>query len=150
MFFSILKYQSGSKTKINLFNNCLDFNHRQEQCKELQKCLISSENHDFKKCPNKNKPKCANCQLPHAAVSKDCLVIKEKTTQKQQSNINKIFARANQNWSVSDVTKRNLNNRNESTQSLDTNNLLLQIIQLLNKVLMPPGAPVNTRTHTQR
>jgi hypothetical protein len=62
---------------------------------------------------------------------------KKETAQKQQSNINRIFTRANQNWSFSDVTKRNLNKRNESTQSLDTNNLLLQIIQLFNKVLMP-------------
>ncbi len=61
---------------------CLDFNHRQDQCQVPQKCFICSENHDFKQCPNKNKPKCANCLLPHAAVSKDCGVMKEKTLQK--------------------------------------------------------------------
>jgi hypothetical protein len=129
---------------------CLDFNHRQDQCQVPQKCLICSENHDFKQCPNKNKPKCANCQLPHAAVSKDCGVMKEKTLQKQQSNINRIFTKTNQKWSFSDMTKRNLNDREDSSNNLDTNKLLLQIVHLLNKVLLPPGAAENIRTHTQR
>jgi hypothetical protein len=76
--------------------------------------------------------------------------MKEKTLQKQQSNINRIFTKTNQKWSFSDMTKRNLIDREDSSNNLDTNKLLLQIVHLLNKVLLPPGAAENIRTHTQR
>jgi hypothetical protein len=128
---------------------CLGFNHRQDQCKVPQKCLICSENHDFKQCPNKSKPKCANCQLPHAAVSKDCNEMKEETRKKQQSNINRISSRTNPKWSFSDVTKKNLNNIHETSNNSDTNNLLIQIVELLSKVLMPIAATQNVRYQTR-
>ncbi len=48
----------------------------------------------------------ANCQLPHAAVSKDCERMKAETLEKQQSNINRVSKITNSKWSFSDVTKK--------------------------------------------
>ena len=54
--------------------NCNRFGHTAGSCKAKARCLICGGNHSRHDCPEigKNNYKCANCQGPHPANSKQC------------------------------------------------------------------------------
>ena len=52
--------------------NCGDYRHKQATCKSAKKCAICSEPHDWRACPNKDKPKCPQCGGEHRAFDDEC------------------------------------------------------------------------------
>ena len=72
--------------------NCQCFGHLAKTCTSKQKCLICGENHSHKGCPSREsrKPRCANCNGPHATSYKGCPEYKKagvQTTCGQQPKV---------------------------------------------------------------
>ena len=76
--------------------NCQSFGHLAKNCRSKQKCLICSESHSHKGCPNKEarKPKCANCKGPHVASYKGCPEYKKQAFRQHVLNNQKSYAAA--------------------------------------------------------
>ena len=53
---------------------CQGFGHKALKCTKKEKCVVCSEAHSHKNCPNKEKrkPKCTNCRGPHVANYRGC------------------------------------------------------------------------------
>lgn len=62
---------------------CLQFNHPAKICKRTQKCSkCAADNHNYKDC-NSEEIKCANCNGPHLAISRDCPIKQKKLEEKK-------------------------------------------------------------------
>ena len=59
---------------------CRGFGHKAPNCAKNQECVVCSEAHLHKNCPNKEKrkPKCANCRGPHVANYRGCPAYKDQ------------------------------------------------------------------------
>lgn len=53
-------------------NNCQAFDHATQACTKNTICSKCSGPHPFLECPNKESPKCVNCQQAHSAAYKKC------------------------------------------------------------------------------
>ena len=54
-------------------HKCQKYGHRQYQCRQVKRaCSLCAGEHGYTECPNKDRPKCANCGGEHAAVSRQC------------------------------------------------------------------------------
>ena len=59
---------------------CRGFGHKAPNCAKNQECVVCSEAHSHKNCPNKEKrkPKCANRRRPHVANYRGCPAYKDQ------------------------------------------------------------------------
>ena len=57
---------------------CFAYDHFSNKCAKTPICSICSQTHSFKTCPNKEHPKCANCQGPHWAIASACPIRKNE------------------------------------------------------------------------
>ena len=57
---------------------CQKFGHNAKFCTSNQKCVICSEDHSYKECPNKENVKCSNCGKNHAASYGGCVAMKKE------------------------------------------------------------------------
>ena len=73
--------------------NCQSFGHSVKNCRLKIKCLICSEGHSHKGCPDEetNKPKCANCKGPHVASYKGCPEYKKQAFRQYVVNNQKSY-----------------------------------------------------------
>ena len=52
---------------------CFRFGHKAEGCRAASaRCSVCAEAHEFKDCPNRASPKCANCGGNHVAIERTC------------------------------------------------------------------------------
>ena len=74
--------------------NCQHFGHSAKNCKPKIKCAICGEGHSHKGCPNREKqqPKCANCEGPHAANYKGCPACKKQVFRQHVVDNQKSYA----------------------------------------------------------
>ena len=75
--------------------NCPSFSrHSAKNCWSKQICLICSESHSHKGCPNKEgrKPECASCKGPHVASYKECPEYKKQAFRQHVVNNQKSYA----------------------------------------------------------
>ena len=83
----------------NLVSQCFNyqsFGHLAKNCRSKIKCLIRSEGHSHKGCPNREakKPKCANCKGPHVVSKKGCPDYKQQAFRQHVINNQKSYATA--------------------------------------------------------
>ena len=59
---------------------CQGFGHKESNCTKNQKCVVCSEAHSHKNCPNneKRKPKCENYRGPYVANYRGCPAHKDQ------------------------------------------------------------------------
>ena len=57
---------------------CQKFGHNAKFCTSNQKCVICSEDHSYKECPNKDNVKCSNYGKNHAASYGSCVAMKKE------------------------------------------------------------------------
>ena len=55
---------------------CQRIGHTAIGCVARKRCMICSETHSMKECPNKTREKCANCHQQHKANSAQCQIMK--------------------------------------------------------------------------
>jgi hypothetical protein len=124
-------------------HNCNSFNHVAKFCKNDICCLICKGKHSFKVCPNKNdktKLICANCDGNHAACSKSCPKMIERTDANvQKLTQNGISTRSTRSWakiasinpgSTQETTKIEKNDELNKTLS-SVMNILLNLTRIL-------------------
>jgi len=58
---------------------CQGFNHVAKSCRRKETCPKCAGGHSFEACPNKDSPKCANCQGPNSSAYKGCPKFKAAT-----------------------------------------------------------------------
>lgn len=78
-------------TAIKQCYKCFKFTHYSSECHLTEGfCSICGDTHNYKVCPNKNKPKCINCKGKHIAIAASCPLkkaeVKKATTSTQISN----------------------------------------------------------------
>ena len=81
-------------TSVSQCFNCQSFGYSAKNCMSKIKCLICSEAHSHKGCPNREarKPKCVNCKGPHVASYKGCPEYKKQVFRQQVVNNQNSYA----------------------------------------------------------
>ena len=71
--------------------NCQEFNHVRTYCHKKPRCVKCAGNHSSSECnkPTTTPKKCANCDGPHTANYRGCVVAKELQKRRDQSVVKK-------------------------------------------------------------
>ena len=82
-----IQKERTNSTKIRQCFKCPKYTHYAKQCKsETEFCTVGAGTHNFKVCPNRQTPKCRNCNRSQIAISNKCFTQQDKQMQSECDN----------------------------------------------------------------